>query len=389
MKYSFGFRSIVVILFIFLYLGSLLIVNSFFNMQQKQLDEAYRNFQIEEILTELSFQTRADSLKADEIARDIRQSHMAISLHRAKTQTYSSLIIFLLLIVSIIGFIAVFYYITRPLKELQAATTKIRNGDFSVFLPLTGIKEMRQLKQSFNDMSNELDSTQQKLLTAEKEMIWKELSRMLAHEIKNPLTPIRLSVQRMEEMFYEKNKRFDEIFPESVAIINQEVNNLMEIVQSFSGFAKISNPEYKTIEVAKEIRNIVQSYSHKYDIKLKLEEKCYVKFDQTHFYQVITNVLQNAIDASENGETINVEVSKCNNYVIILIADQGKGVKQEDVSRIFEPYFTRKMKGTGMGLAVVNKLCEINKAHIRFKSVVNEGSRFELIIEETNENTDS
>ena len=382
MKVNLSLRTIVIFLFLFLYLTSLLVLNIFFNSQQKEIDKAYKNFHIDEALAELNFETQVDSLKAYELAKNIRESLMAIDMIRNETQTYSTLFLFLLMIISIIAFVFVFYKITKPLKDLQTATAKIRDGDFSVFLPTSGIKEMRLLQQSFNDMSHELDNTQKKLLHAEKEMIWKELSRMLAHEIKNPLTPIQLSIQRMEEKFGTDDEKLKEIFPEAIRIINQEVNNLRELVQSFSNFAKISTPTVTVFDPAKDIKEIVEPYIHKYNIQMILAQDTKIQFDQTHFYQIITNILQNAADASTPEDVININLKKSNNYIVVEIIDHGQGIEEEDISHIFDPYFSRKKRGTGLGLAVVKRLCDANSVHIRVKSKVNKGTTFEVIIEE-------
>ncbi|MBW6515122.1 MAG: HAMP domain-containing histidine kinase [Candidatus Cloacimonetes bacterium] len=381
MKVNLNLRVIVIFLFLFLYLSSLMILNVFFNSQQKEIDKAYKNFHIDEVLAELSFKTQEDSLQARQLAVNIRESLMAIDLIRNETQVYSTLFLILLMIASIIAFVLVFYRITKPLKDLQLATARIREGDFSVYLPTSGIKEMRLLQQSFNDMSHELDNTQKKLLQAEKEMIWKELSRMLAHEIKNPLTPIQLSIQRLEEK-YEDCEKLKEIFPEAIRIINQEVNNLRELVQSFSNFAKISTPNLTVFDPATEIEKTVEPYIHNYNIQLNLTKNTKIQFDQTHFYQIITNILQNAADASSSEEEIVVSLKKSNNFLVVEIKDYGQGIDPDDISHIFDPYFSRKKRGTGLGLAVVKRLCDANSAHIRVKSKLNQGTTFEIIIEE-------
>jgi two-component system, NtrC family, nitrogen regulation sensor histidine kinase NtrY len=382
MRVNFGLRTIVISLFLVLFISSLIVLNAFFNLQQKQIKERFQYFQIDDKISELTFYTEEDSLLAQQMVGDIRESLMAIEMISAETQIYSSLFLFLIMIVSVAVFILVLYAITKPLKELQTATAKIRSGDFSVYLPTKGIKEMKELKQSFNDMSNELEHTHTKLLLAEKEMIWKELSRMLAHEIKNPLTPIQLSIQRLEERFDHNDESFKSIFPEAIRIIHQEIGNLRDLVQSFSNFAKISQPDLTTFDPALEIRNTVEPYLHKYNFSLDLTEKCQISFDLTHFYQIVTNIVQNAVDASTPDAPISISLKCSNNFIVIQFIDKGKGIQENDLPKIFDPYFSRKQKGTGMGLAVVKKLCDANGAHLRVKSKVNLGTQFELIIEE-------
>ena len=263
---------------------------------------------------------------------------------------------------------------------MQSATAKIREGDFSVQLPETGIKEIKELKQSFNNMSRELIDIQKKLVQAEKQMLWKELSRILAHEIKNPITPIKLSIQRLEEKYEENPEKFKAIFPEAVKIINQEIGNLHNLARSFSNFAKSIEPEFSQFNPTDLIKEIINSYQHKYNIKLEMENDIVVSFDRTHFYQIITNLVQNAIDASQETEEILIRVFFGDEAVIIQIIDNGSGISTENISRIFEPYYTNKKKGTGLGLALVKKLVDLNDAEIQVKSKIGQGSTFEIIL---------
>jgi len=229
-------------------------------------------------------------------------------------------------------------------------------------------------------MSSELKSIQSRLLMAEKEMIWKELSRILAHEIKNPLTPIRLSIQRLEEHCESNPEKFISIFPNAARIINQEIDNLQNLAQSFSSFAKNINPEFRRLNVRTEIAKLVEPYQHKYKINLKCGETAEIEFDQTHFYQIITNILQNAFDASSQEEPIEILCESNQKNVTLKIKDKGLGINVEDLEKIFQPYFTKKKKGTGLGLALVKKLIEVNNSEIYVKSEIKQGSEFIIVI---------
>jgi two-component system nitrogen regulation sensor histidine kinase NtrY len=330
-------------------------------------------------ISELTFNTKQDSVKARELLNKFRQSLADAEMMKQEAQIYSMAYLLLLMILSIVIFIAFLYRITKPLNQLQKATRKIRDGDFSVYLPETGIKEIRELKHSFNSMSRELNSTQKKLLQAEKDTMWKELSRILAHEIKNPLTPIQLTIQRLEEKYELDQKKFFEVFPESVNIINQEINNLKLLARSFSNFAKNINPDFSEFNPKAIIDEILNSYQHDFKIEVS-GENCIIIFDRTHFYQIITNLVQNAIDACDDDDKILIKVTKRSMKIIISISDSGKGIKQEDIEKIFEPYFTKKKKGTGLGLALVKKLVDVNNSAIIVTSTENKGSCFEIKI---------
>jgi nitrogen fixation/metabolism regulation signal transduction histidine kinase len=377
-----GLRTLILLLYLIVSIGSLILLNYFFQSQQLQLKQDIGHLELVEELRDITFHEHEDSLKANEIVSTFSQAKSSVLITLQKTQFWSAMILLGLIVVSSLIFIVVLSRISKPLRELKDATETIRKGDFSVHLPETGIYEMKMLKNSFNVMSRELEATQKRLLVAEKEMIWKDLSRILAHEIKNPLTPIQLAIQRLEERLGSDPGSACEILPQSIAVINQEIENLRLLAQDFSSFAKVNQPRQELFDPAEAIREICRSYITDYSIGLDLEAGHLIRFDRTHFYQVITNILQNAIDASEPGQEIGIGLSHEKSYLVISIRDQGGGIDPEDLHRIFEPYFSRKNKGTGLGLALVKKLCEANKAIVRVKSKPGEGSEFILIIEE-------
>ncbi len=379
MKINLGIRSSVIFLFLLLYLSSLFIINNFFVKKYQQSNRLFSEMKFDISISELTFNTKQDSIKARELLNNFRQNLADSEMMKHEAQIYSMAYLLLLMILSVIIFIAFLYRITKPLNQLQKATRTIRDGDFSVYLPETGIKEIRELKHSFNSMSRELENTQKKLLQAEKDTMWKELSRILAHEIKNPLTPIQLSIERLEEKFELDHKKFYEIFPESVRIINQEINNLKLLVSSFSNFAKNINPEISEFNPKTIMDEILNSYQHNFEIVIS-GENCTILFDRTHFYQIITNLVQNAIDTSGKESGIIIEIEKREMNTVISISDSGKGINEKDINKIFEPYFTKKKKGTGLGLALVKKLVDINNSSISVTSRENEGSCFEIVI---------
>lgn len=376
---KFGLRTIVIILFLVLYLSSLLLLNSFFVGQQRKTNEAMRNIQFDEVLSSLTFKTSSDSVKAENLMIRFRESIAVSRIVQNEAQVYSAVALLFILLISGFIFIKIIYKVTGPLKELQNATATIRDGNFSIRLPETGIKEIRELKQSFNKMSEELHSVQEKLLKTEKDIIRKNLSRILAHEIKNPLTPIRLSIQRLEEKYYSEDPKFKDIFPESVSIITQEIDNLQNLAKSFSEFAKPLVPEFEVFCVNELISEIIKPYKHTSNIIFTPKEDCEIRFDKTHFYQVFTNLLQNAIDASEESEKITISLDTVHNKISLSISDEGCGISTQNLDKIFEPYFTKKKKGTGLGLALVKKLVEVNEAEIKVSSRENEGTTFELL----------
>ena len=374
--YIISFRFSIISLFIVLFFLSSIIINKFFVHQQKTTSSAFANIQFDESLSKLEFRTLEDSLQAHQLIDRFRQSLAAVKMNMNETQIYSSLFLMLILIISLLVFMLLFNLILKPFNELISATRLIQHGNFDVSLDETGFKEIKNLKQSFNQMSVELAKTQKKLIESEKLIIWKEISRMLAHEIKNPLTPINLSIQRLEEKYVNDQDDLIKCFPEAAETIHQEIRNLQNLARSFSDFAKINEPEYLEFDPEKSISEIIKPYEYSFKIKLHSDKQRTIKFDTTHFYQIITNLIQNAIDASENDSEINISISDRDDIVEIKIRDHGSGISKENLQKIFEPYYSSKIKGTGLGLAVVKRLININFAEIEVESELDKGTTF-------------
>ena len=375
----------IIILFLVVSIGGLVALNMLFQKNNDNSQKILDTMELSAQMRELDFKSEKDLRAAENIMKNHDAAKARLSMALSSSRIVSSVVLLLIILLSTGIFIVVILRISKPLAELKNATEQIRKGNFSVHLPENGISDMKELKASFNLMSRELETIQTRLLLAEKEMIWKDLSRILAHEIKNPLTPIQLVAQRLEERMESDPKKVCDILPESISIISQEIENLRLLAQDFSNYAKVSQPSKEELLPATLIQEIVKSYSQNYHINLDLADDMNILFDKTHFYQIITNILQNAIDASGEEGQIKIRLYGERSYVVISIEDEGMGIHSKDLARIFEPYFSRKSKGTGLGLALVKKLCDANGAVIRVKSKPNEGSTFTLIIEGNNQ----
>jgi len=285
MKTKLSFRATIVLLFIALFALSTYLLNKFFISQQKLTSAAIENIQFDESFSELRFLGEQDSLQAHALMNRYRQSLAAVKLNMTETQIYSSVLLMLILLITIILFTTLFNLILRPFNQMIVATERIKQGDFDINLPVKGFREIRHLNQSFNQMSAELDKTQKKLIESEKLIIWKEIARMLAHEIKNPLTPINLSVQRMEEKYISDPDKLLEIFPEAAMTIQQEIRNLQKLARSFADFAKINQPESAPICPEDLISELIQPYKYDYEIIFDPQQKHQICFDPTHFFK--------------------------------------------------------------------------------------------------------
>lgn len=388
MRYRPGIRSYFIITFVVVFGLSIYLINNFFLNQQEQIKGSFENIDAKPFVENLRLETAQDSLLATNLMNSVNSLKALTNTTLIEVKSYSWLMIFSIAIVAFGFFILLIMKFSRPIIELQKATELIQKGFYDISLPENGIKELRDLKRSFNTMSKELTASQEKLVESEKEAIWKDLSRALAHEIKNPLTPIQLTLQRLEEKYEDKEKFYD-YFPQATEVIHNEIQNLLSISRNFSTFAKLIVPEKSSFSPSQVLDNIIDSYSADFTINRNYQSGLTAYFDPDHFYQIITNLLQNAMDASDRGTPIEVSLSEEHGVLIVCIEDHGIGIAREDISRIYNPYFTKKTNGSGIGLALVKKFIESNGSTIYVNSQENIGTRFRFSMEIFDENSDS
>ena len=385
MKYRPGIRSYFIITFVVVFGLSLYLINNYFLDQQESIKNSFANIDAKPFLQNLRLETAQDSLHATNLLNSINSLKALTSTTLIEVKSYSWMIIITIAIVAFVFFIFLIMKFSKPIIELQKATELIQKGFYEISLPEKGIWELKELKKSFNTMSKQLNTTQEKLVESEKQAIWKDLSRALAHEIKNPLTPIQLTLQRLEEKYADKEK-FYAYFPQATEVIHNEIQNLLSISRNFSTFAKLVVPEKSSFSPKLILDNIIESYTSDYQINKNFKTDKLAYFDKDHFYQIITNLLQNAIDASVKGTPIDVSIIEEHNMLIVCIEDHGVGIAREDINRIYNPYYTKKANGSGIGLALVKKFIEANGSIIYVTSQESIGTKFRFSMEIFNEN---
>lgn len=384
MRFKPGIRSYFIITFVVIFGLSIYLVNNYFLAQQEQIKTSFDNIDSKSILTNLKLETSQDSLYARELMNSVNSIKALTTTTLIEVKSYSWMVIAAITIIAFGFFIFLIMKFSKPIIELQKATELIKKGFYEVSLPVTGIRELKELKSSFNTMSQELTKTQEKLINAEKEAIWKDLSRALAHEIKNPLTPIQLALQRLEEK-YDDEEKFYDYFPQASEIIHNEIQNLLSIAKNFSTFAKLIVPDKSTFSPQEQLDTIIDSYSSDYIINRDYQTDSLAYFDKDHFYQIVTNILQNAIEASEKETPIDITLTEERGQLIVAIEDHGYGIESEALNRIFNPYFTKKSAGSGIGLALVMKFIDSNGSTIYVNSKEGVGTKFMFSMEVSNE----
>ena len=284
------------------------------------------------------------------------------------------LVVGLLLFISIIIAIAFADRLTKPIINLISASDDISKGILDSRVPeLASDKEFLMLNKNFNSMIQRLKKQQDKLLIAERYSAWESVARKLAHEIKNPLTPIQLSIDRLQEKFYNKIADGQDEFKNYLSTINRQIKDIENLVNQFSSFARMPTPVFRKMEIDTIVKRASDFYkmSSKNEINLKLKtKKLTISGDEEQLYRVFINLIKNSEDSiaeiKEKNKLfkgkINIEISDNKDYINVLLADNGLGIK--DISIIMTPYFTTKKDGTGLGLPIVSKIINDHKGEL-------------------------
>ncbi|MBC8374769.1 MAG: ATP-binding protein, partial [FCB group bacterium] len=308
---------------------------------------------------------------------DLQKIEIAGDRYSLDIKRYSIGIVIVMIILTGSIFLFLLMIITRPLTRLLSATEQLKGGDFDFQIKESAYSPLNGLIIAFNNMVFELNQSKERLIEAEKQTIWQEMARAMAHEIKNPLTPIRLAAQRLEMKYHEKAEDLPEILEKSLRIVNEEVDNLQSLVTAFSGFAKMPEAQFDNYDLNQQLRDISDQYSDEAKIDLNLDESLKEIFaDTMQMKQVLVNLIQNAIQACETEPHIEVSTSVQNQSCTIDIKDHGKGISEADLVKIFEPYFTTKKKGTGLGLAITRRIIRQHGGDIKATSVLGKGTTF-------------
>ncbi len=274
--------------------------------------------------------------------------------------------------------------VIKPIVSLEEATLKVADGDFSYrILGRTG-GELATLVDSFNTMMGELERSRYKLLQTEKISAWQEIARRMAHEIKNPLTPIKLSAQRILRRYHEKSDTFGEILEPAVESIIQEVDNLNNLLEEFRTFSRLPAPQIENEHLYSVIQEVLAVYADSYpNIRVSLnnvDQQTVLPLDRGQMRQVFSNLFKNAFEATDETGSITVRtdlVRKQNKgYCRIQVQDSGKGIDPEHHGQVFNPYFTTKPDGTGLGLPIVERIIFDHKGQIWFETEKGVGTTF-------------
>jgi signal transduction histidine kinase len=274
-------------------------------------------------------------------------------------------------------------YITKSLKyisekiyqtRLDKQNTKIEIEDAS--------QEISTLVKSYNSMIDELQESAVKLATSEREQAWREMAKQVAHEIKNPLTPMRLTIQSFHRKFNPEDEDIHQKIDEYSKTLIQQIDTMSAIAEAFSNFAQMPAQKNETLNIVEVIRLALDIFNEEYINFSTKKEEIIANFDRTQLIRVITNLVKNAIQASASTDnpTIKVTVNDNDNSVNIVVSDNGIGIKSENKAKIFEPKFTTKTSGMGLGLGMVKNIVETYNGSITFTSEEHKGTVFTITL---------
>jgi nitrogen fixation/metabolism regulation signal transduction histidine kinase len=284
--------------------------------------------------------------------------------------------------------------VSRPIEQLAQAAEQVAGGNWETRVPERGRDEISVLARSFNHMTSELVAHRDRLVQTERVAAWRELARRLAHELKNPLFPLQLTVENLIRARQLPAAEFDEVFYESTRTLGMEIANLKTIIGRFSDFSRMPKPQLERVDANGALRRVALLYFpamfttvHATVTKLSLESKIecalnvatdplWIDADPELLHRALSNLVLNGMDAMPDGGTLTLSANSREDKVEIKVADSGEGLTPEECGRLFTPYYTTKQHGTGLGLAIVQSVVADHNGAIAVKSPASGGATF-------------
>ena len=277
--------------------------------------------------------------------------------------------------------------ITKPVEELAVASREVASGHWDARIEVRSYDEVGQLGTAFNDMTRTLGVQKERLLQTERVAAWRELARRLAHELRNPLFPLQITVENLQRARQLDHEQFMEVFTESTATLKAELANLNAIVGRFSDFSKMPAPKFECVNVNDSLRDALRLFDARFnevgkptvarDLFLK-EDLPEIDADPEMLHRAFQNLVLNALDAMPTGGTLTLRTSNSDEKIGIEIVDTGIGLSSAESARLFTPYFTTKPQGTGLGLAIVQSVVSDHHGTIAITSEEGRGATIRI-----------
>ena len=272
-------------------------------------------------------------------------------------------------------------FITKSLEEIsdKITQTALDKSNQKIDLNPPG-KELSKLINAYNDMVDQLAESAVQLAKSEREQAWREMAKQVAHEIKNPLTPMRLSVQSFEQQFDPNDKASAKKIEEFSSTLIHQIDTLSTIASAFSNFAEMPAQESELLDVVKIAQLAMDIFTEKYVVLETPNQPLLARLDRTQLIRILTNLVKNAIQACTDtlNPSILVQIEGIDNKVCIRVIDNGPGIATENLDKIFEPKFTTKSSGMGLGLPMVKNIVETYEGHIEVEPNSANGTVFRV-----------
>ncbi|RMD98643.1 MAG: HAMP domain-containing protein [Calditrichaeota bacterium] len=331
-----------------------------------------------------SKEVEAPFVKATREIVEVNQMFKTLAIVREDLQRGFILAFFVVYVPIAIISLAVGYLfskkISAPIRELARGTEQIAAGNWNYRVKLTSQDEIGRLGRSFNVMIEKIKQQQDQVVALEKMAVWREMARIMAHEIKNPLTPIQLTVQQLKDKYPGDDPAYAKLLNECTGIIIDEIKNLQKLVREFSDFARMPKPQISECNLNELIREITKLYA-KAPIRLDLADDLPVlHLDAEQIKRVVMNLIENGLQSVQekgSGELL-IRSTFEKPYAAIYVKDSGTGIARELQAKIFEPYFSTKKSGMGLGLAIVKRIVEEHGGTIGLVSEEGKGAEFKL-----------
>jgi len=282
--------------------------------------------------------------------------------------------------------------VTRPVVSLAEAARRVAAGDLGAKVEVESSDELGELAAAFNRMTEDLVQQKDRTLQAERVAAWRELARRLAHELKNPLFPLQVTVENLMRAKQKSPEMFEEVFHEGTATLLAEINNLKTIIGRFSEFSRMPQPQRRPTQLNDVVRSVLRVFQaqlqnnelqnnekNKITVRTELSDTLpEISADPDLLHRAVQNLVLNAIDAMPQGGELAIRTTPLGDRIELSVSDTGSGLTQEECGRLFTPYYTTKQHGTGLGLAIVQSVVSDHGGKISVESTKEKGTTFRI-----------
>ncbi len=343
--------------------------------------ENFGNYKYDAFYKKVSFDGKNFVIEVNDAFNNVKLNFSTLDVDVFLFGIYSFAVILIIILSTILA-----NRISSPIRRLTKATDSVAHGDLNVEIDSNEKGELKDLIEGFNSMTSELQKNQNELAELERENAWKEMAKQVAHEIKNPLTPMKLAVQQLIIAYKDKNKNFDSIFEKVSGTILNQIESLSSIASEFSRFAKMPSLKLEVLEMVSAVKDSINLFV---DEKIKIElntfiNEAYIEADKSQLRRLVINLIRNSIQADST--QIEIYISEIFENYQIDFKDNGKGIPENYKEKIFESNFTTKEKGMGIGLKLAKRFLEGINGNIQLIESNENGTLFRILIPKYNNN---